>query len=458
MMSATFRMTKGLVFGRYMRIVWLAVMVSAGTLGQSWAVEDIAVGCRVEMDREILLSGQSQRAVVKVTLDAAAPPERHRRPPVNLGLVLDRSGSMKGQKLVKAQDAAVEALRRLTSDDLFAVVAYDHNVTTVVPAQSAYNTHWIEDQIRRIRAGGNTALFAGVSQGAAELRRNLFERYVHRIILLSDGLANVGPSTPEDLGRLGAALRKEGISVTTVGVGLDYNEDLMAQLSSASDGNTYFVESSRDLPRIFAAELGDLLSIVAKQVEMVIECPHGVRPLRIIGRDGRLGTDRATLSLNQLYGGQQKYALLEVSIPPTPAGRRRDIARVRVSYEDPLTQRRRSVSGSLQAAFSQDRDTVGRSVNVDVTRDYHLNLNALAQDKAISFSDQGQKQAAVRELKQAERRLREAGRAHNDPVLLEKAEETSQKAEQIEKEGMSSKVRKVMRTDSYQLKHQQKSH
>ena len=72
--------------------------------------------------------------------------------------------------------------------------------------------------------------------------------YVHRIILLSDGQANVGPSSPGDLGRLGAALLKEGISVTTIGVGTNYNEDLMARLSQKSDGNTYFAEAERDLP------------------------------------------------------------------------------------------------------------------------------------------------------------------------------------------------------------------
>ena len=152
------------------------------------------------------------------------------------------------------------------------------------------------------------------------------KKYVHRIILLSDGLANVGPSSPEDLGRLGAALIKENISVTTVGVGTDYNEDLMARLSQNSDGNTYFVESSGDLPRIFAAELGDVLSIVAKKVNLTIECPSGVRPIAIIGRDGRIKGQSVELYLNQLYGGQEKYALLKVEVPKAESGKEMEIA------------------------------------------------------------------------------------------------------------------------------------
>jgi len=113
--------------------------------------------------------------------------------------------------------------------------------------------------------------------------------YIHRIVLLSDGASPmVGPRTPDDLGRLGAALIKENISVTTVGVGTDYNEDLMARLAQKSDGNTYFVESGYDLPRIFAAELGDVLNVVARRVKVTITLPENVKPVNIIGREGRI--------------------------------------------------------------------------------------------------------------------------------------------------------------------------
>jgi len=287
----------------------LSIVVQAGA-----GVSESGVKCRVEIDRAILPVGGVQRAVVKITLDAPPPPEKSMRPAVNLAIVLDRSGSMAGQKLERAKDAAIEALRHLGPMDMFSVVVYDHNVSTVVSAQHAKNIEWIEGRIKQIRSGGNTALFGGVSQGAAEVRKNLDGNYVHRIILLSDGIANVGPSSPEDLGRLGAALIKEDISVTTVGVGTDYNEDLMTSLSQNSDGNTYFVESSRDLSRIFTAEIGDVLSVVAKKVNIIIELPNGVKPLNIIGREGRIKGRMVELSLNQLYGSQKKYALIEVEI------------------------------------------------------------------------------------------------------------------------------------------------
>ena len=413
--------------------------------------------CKVEIDRKLLPANGPQTAIVKVTLDAPPPPEKIKRPAVNLSIVLDRSGSMSGQKLEKAKDAAIGALRRLGPRDIFSLVVYDHNVNTIIPAQLARNTEWIESQIKRIYSGGNTALFGGVSQGAAEVRKNLNGNYVHRIILLSDGLANVGPSSPDDLGRLGSALIKESISVSTIGVGMDYNEDLMTRLSQNSDGNSYFVESERDLPRIFSSELGDVLSVVAKKVQLFIECPKGVRPIRIIGREGRIKGKVVELYLNQLYGSQEKYALIEVEITSGKTGEKRDIASARCLYENPYTQQSEVSTGRVFAGFTKDKAMVRKSVNPKVYKDYYMNTNALSQEKAISLSDKGKKAEAVQELKQSATKLREAGEALNDADLLKQAEETEVQADQIEKEGMTKKYRKKLRTDSYQMKNQQMS-
>ncbi len=419
---------------------------------------DKQVGCRIELDRGVLPAEKPQTVVVKVTLDAPAPPSKMERPPVNLAIVLDRSGSMSGQKLEKAKQAAIEALRRLGQQDLFSVIVYDHNVETIVPAQSARNAEWIESRIRGIGSGGNTALFGGVSQGASEVRKNLSGKYVHRIILLSDGLANVGPSSPEDLGRLGAALIKEDISVTTIGVGTDYNEDLMARLSQNSDGNTYFVESSRDLPRIFAAELGDVLNVVAKKVNVIIECPNGVKPVRIIGREGRIKGRKVELSLNQLYGGQEKYALVEVTVPAGRSGEDMKVAMAEVTYVNPFTQKNEISKGHANASFSADMATVEKSANVGVQREVQLNKKALAEEEAIRFSDDGKAGEAVGALMNSAKQLKDFGKKYNDQEMLDKARELEDEADTLKTEGMTKKKRKELRTKSYQMKNQQKKY
>ncbi|MBF0468563.1 MAG: VWA domain-containing protein [Desulfamplus sp.] len=424
--------------------------------------DDRTVICKVETDRKILPAGASQNIVIKVTLDAlsldAIPATSNiKRPPVNLSIVLDRSGSMSGSKLERAKDAAVEALKRLGKNDLFSLVVYDHNVETTVPAQSAQYTEGIMAQISQIKPGGNTALFGGVSQGASEIRKNLGTRYIHRMILLSDGIANVGPSTPDDLGRLGAALLKEGISVSTVGVGTDYNEDLMARLSHNSDGNIYFVESSVDLPGIFTAELGDVLSVVARKIIITIEMPEGVRPIRIIGRDGTINNNRVELSMNQLYGGQKKYILVEARIPESNSGQQMKIATADISYENPFSLKSVEDQGASFITFSEDKDEVAGSANIGVVREYELNINALAREKAITLSDEGKKEEAVQALKDSAAKLKSVGSAFKDEALMEQAAELENQAEAIDREGMSKKSRKLLRTESYQMKTQQKS-
>ena len=416
--------------------------------------KDIKV--RVELDREVLPADKEDTAVIKVTLGAPRPPEEAERPPVNLGIVLDRSGSMSGSKIVKAREATLEALRRLAAHDLFALVSYNHNVETVVPAQSAANTNWIEERIRQIHANGNTALFGGVSQGAAEVRKNLKEEYIHRIILMSDGLANVGPSSPADLERLGAALVKEGISVTTVGVGTDYNEDLMTRLSQASDGNAYFVENSRDLPRIFAEELGDVLSVVARKVIIEIEVKDGARPVRIIGREGRIRDNKVEITLNQLYGGQEKYALIETRVPATAKDKTRTVAVARIRYENVITEEKAKAESQADAKFSDDEEVIRKNVNADVQRELYYNRIAITKDQAVELMDAGRKKEAVEALRRVQQEAEEAASMYGIEGLAPAAAEVGADAEQLEQRGMSKSDRKSFRTDSYQIRSQQK--
>ncbi|NDY71891.1 hypothetical protein DO021_07475 [Desulfobacter hydrogenophilus] len=413
------------------------------------------VTCRVETDRSVLPADDPQNVILKITLDAPKVPENTARPRVNIALVMDRSGSMGGTKIKMAKAAAMEALSRLGTDDVFSLVTYATDVTTLVPARKVRETGAIINAIKGIEAGGNTALFGGVSQGAAQIRKHVEDDYIHRVVLLSDGLANVGPRNPVDLGRLGAGLFKENISVTTVGVGMDYNEDLMAQLAQKSDGNTYFAESGTDLPRIFAAELGNVLNVVAKQVVVTITLPSGIEPVGIIGREGRIRNNRIELSMNQLYGGQKKFALVEVRMKGQKEGSSVEIAKADVSYQDPFSMESLNTQAKATARFSRNKAKVAASTNAQVVKDYQLNLNALAQEKAIELSDQGKTKEAARELRQSAAALKGYAGKYNDTQALEEAREAEAQADVLETQGMSKKSRKALRTKSYQMKNQQ---
>lgn len=435
-------------------IVGLAMVAVGASLTAKSVDGPGAVACRVETDRAVVAADKPETAIVKVTLsaDRVAPRER---PAINLALVLDRSGSMSGDKIIRAREAAVEAIRRLDARDTVSVVIYDHEVETLVPAQSAKNIEWIEGRIAQITARGNTALFAGLSQGASELRKNLRQGMVNRLILLSDGLANVGPSSPDEVGRLGAALMKEGIAVSTVGVGTDYNEDLMTRVSGNSDGNSYFVEKSEELPRIFSKELGDVLSVTASRVQLTVRFRAGATPVECIGRDGRIVDGTVTVDLNQLYGGQEKYLLVRVELAPGRDGETRSIADAEIQYEDALNNRTARTTAAGRIRFSRDVQVVKDSVNVPVATDYNLNVNALEMARAVKLADEGKKEAAASVMRESAQKLRAAASDLKAPELAGNADRQESRADEVNVRGLEKADRKSIVTDNYMIYNQQ---
>lgn len=440
------------------RLFALFLLPLAVLLGSGGRAPASPVVCRIELDKPVLPADEATRAVVKVSLDAVQVPSGKKRPPINLAVVLDRSSSMSGRKIEDAKEAAIAALRRLDAEDVFSLVVYDSGVETILPAQPVADVEGMERRIRAIQPSGMTNLFGGVNQGASEIRKRLADkRYTPRIILLSDGQANVGPSSPAELGRLGAALVKEGISVTTVGLGSGYNEDLMAQLSQQSDGNTYFAEGSEDLPRIFAAELGDVLSVVARKVTIEIECPDGVRPVRIIGRDGKLSGQRAEVFLNQLYGGQSKYVLLEVAVPPTTAAETRQLAQARCVYENALSNTGGESRAAVSANFTGDRRQVIAQANRAVQVELNANVNALVGNEVIVLADKGDTKQAVEVLRKRSEQLKQEAKDFDNAQLQTQSVELEQQAAELEAKGMDSSSRKQIRSSSFQTTNQQKN-
>ncbi|MCK5662213.1 MAG: VWA domain-containing protein, partial [Thiotrichaceae bacterium] len=212
----------------------LLLFISSLLLQQAHAVSFSTeqVHLDVSLGTPILIAEQKQTVHLKITLRGLPLERSIQRTPVNIALVLDRSGSMHGQKIQRAKEAAIMAIDYLDSQDILSIVSYDDRIDVLVPATKMSDKANIAAAIRRLTARGSTALFAGVSKGGDEVQKFLDKNRVNRVILLSDGIANVGPSSPYALGQLGSKLIKLGISVTTLGLGLGYNEDLMTQLAN----------------------------------------------------------------------------------------------------------------------------------------------------------------------------------------------------------------------------------
>ncbi|MFO0975353.1 MAG: VWA domain-containing protein [Planctomycetaceae bacterium] len=378
---------------------FLCLMLAALSISRCAGGEDVrssgGLSLETQGSQSLLEVGKRQTAWIRVGLQPPATQRMKRRAAVNLAIVFDRSGSMQGQKLQFARDAAIGALNLLAPDDIVSVIAYDSDVNVIVPATKMTEREKIAQAIRGIEAGGNTALFAGLSKAAAEVRKFQDPRRINRIIVLSDGLANIGPTSPSELGALAMSLKKENISVSTLGLGLGYHEDVMLELASQSGGNHHFIEQEQNLRQYFLREFEDLLSVVALDVEVRVRVPQSLRLTRVLGNTAEIDNENtAFTTIAQMYGNQARSILMEVEIPAEFAQISADapeaqIAAVEVTYRNMQTGEPERLNGEVLVGFSEDKAKLSQGVNAGVIADI-VDLIGSEQNKlATQLLDQG---------------------------------------------------------------------
>jgi Ca-activated chloride channel family protein len=401
----------------------------------------------VDVGEPLMIAGQEQSAYIKITLGGFALP-RQQRSPINVAIVLDRSSSMAGDKLEKAKEAALMVVDRLQPDDTFSLVTYDSTVEILVPATRVTARDDLRERISALTPRGSTALFAGVSHGLEELAKNLSPSRVNRMILLSDGQANVGPRSPNELGRLGEVAARQGISITTIGLGLGYNEDLMTQLAMSSDGNHAFAENATDLAQIFQHELGDILSVVAQDVQIDIQFEPGVQPVRAIGRDAAITGNRARVSLSQLYALQQKHVLFEVKVPPGAAGQKRALADVAVSYANMISKKKAARRTAAAVEFSAARAQVASRQNKQVLEAAALGIATDNNRRALALRDQGNARDAEKVLQDNAAYLKQESMRLQSKQLEAYGAQNARDAVHVQPSNQAwDRDRKVMRED-----------
>ncbi len=402
----------------------------------------------------VLPANKKHTTWLKIEVTGVGQPEKTQRAPVNVCLVIDKSGSMAGDRIRYAREAAKDAVRRLASFDIVSVVAYDNTVKVLVPATKCRDKAAICAAIDRLTPDSGTALFSGVSKGAEEARKFAEKGQVNRVILLSDGQANVGPSTPRELGDLGMALAREGICVSTIGVGDGYNEDLMTQLASKSDGSHSFINNPAALAKVFESELRDVMSVVAQEVTLEVVCADGVRPVRFLGREGDISGQRVTAQLQQLYLDQEKFVLLEVEVSAGENGQHRKLADTRVKFRNLSSGVAGSLSGTIRARHSASE----AEVTAGEDRLVMIAVAALMANErtrlAIELRDKGDVEQSQELLRLNGRELRASGARYRSETLSELGSQNLQDSEGFKDAFQYNLRRKALRFDQQQFQYQ----
>jgi Ca-activated chloride channel family protein len=438
-----------------MRYITLLTIVFITFFGNTMPVTVQADQIQLDaaLSTSVMLADKKQTVFLRVGLTGLRL-EEQKVAPINVALVIDKSGSMQGEKIRRAKDAAIMAVERLRQDDIISVVTYDHQANILLPATKATDQKMITSAINKLRAGGQTALYDGVEKGAKEVRKFLDRKRVNRIVLVSDGLANVGPSTPKELGSLGASLGQENIVITTIGLGLGYNEDLMTQLAVKSDGNHAFAENATDLVSFFDHEFGDIFSVVAQEVNVTIIGVDGVRPIRVLGREAEIQDQRVSVKLNQLYGGQEKYVLLELEVPPAKVNQKRVIVSVAVVYRNLGANSSERLSSMVSATFTDSPQRVeeetNRAVMIAAVEQLALDKNELA----VTLRDEGKIKEARKILLDNAKFLAEEAAKYESESLEKLGHANRIDAENLDERSWN-RQRKLMRGFQHRYRNQQ---
>ena len=358
------------------------------------------------------------RALVKLT---GQLPDNGARTPLNLSLVLDRSGSMSGEKLAAARSAAAFLVRRLRPEDVVSVVAYDDQVQTVAMPATGDSQQQLPREIERIESGGSTNLSGGWLRGRELVGEGKDDHKMNRVILMTDGLANEGIQDPDTLARLCADAKKQGVTTTTIGFGSDYDERLLRKMADAGGGSTFYIEREDQAIGVFEEEIEGLLTLSAQNVAVEIKPADAVQ-LVAIHHDYPLtevGNGVKRVELGDLYAREPRSLLVEFLVPALGEGNAVSIAKI-VIHAHVLMASGGIERQRITLPIVGPLDAEGRR-DPEVQREVVLSQAARARREAREMSDAGDIESARRILREA--RVRLSQHPEQTPLVMENAED-----------------------------------
>jgi Ca-activated chloride channel family protein len=395
-------------------------------------------------ERARLAAGREQTVDVLVRV---TPPElgsdgaTRRR--LNLAAVLDRSGSMHGAKMGRAREAAAYCVDQLLPSDRLSVVIFDDVVEVLIPSGPVEDKAGLKRLIAGVGARGSTALHEAWVRGGMQVSEHLDGGAVNRVLLITDGLANVGLTGTDEIVSQAKGLFERGVSTSTVGIGEDFNEDLLIPMARAGGGNAWHVAEAADMQRIFAVELEGLLAQFAHDVSLGLVPSDGVRVTDVLN-DFEL-TETGRYRLPDLQAGSPLDIVLRLQLPARAAGDRMRILDLRAGYTPREARGAEVLKQAFEVEFAEAHEVEALPANPEVTRAVLLLMNARARREAVSYMDHGDYAASVNVIAQA----RAASVAYcasqpDDVEALEDSEELRRVTGSLQDRGQDKMSRKLM--------------
>jgi Ca-activated chloride channel family protein len=325
-----------------------------------------------------------------------------KRAPVNIALVIDRSGSMAGEKIAQAKRAARQLVDQLNATDRLAIVEYGTDVNIF---RGEFATEDNKDRMRRfiarIEDNGGTNIAGALQAGRAQVQAARSDFSSNRIMLITDGQPTVGMTSRAGLVRLASDIKTGGITVTALGVGYDFNEDLMQQMASVGGGSYGYLRDASAIAGILQRDLQQATTLVARDVRLNITLPEGVDSAEALGRPSTNSGNVLSIPMPDFSAGQVERLVVRVRANPKAGSVAQDIGSIKLDYQDVLAERAADANLKLAAAVTLDSSLALKNTDRDTLVVATRARSAQNVRRAAELVQRGDNQGARRELDQA---------------------------------------------------------
>ena len=348
--------------------------------------------------------------------------QRTQRPPANLALIIDTSGSMRGKPIEDAKQASLALLDALSDGDVLSITAFHSRGEVFVPATKLSSVTRIEarEQIGRMRARGTTDMQAGFNLAWQEVNRMRHVKGINRIVLVSDGI----PNDPKPMASWAEAARQQGMSITTLGLGLEYDETLLTELAQRSGGRFHYVEKAAQVASVFRDEVLRLEQAVATNMRLILTPGPGVDVERVTGQRVTRSGRQLVIHLGDLSEGQVRDLVVEMSVAGRRDGAVVELFDGLLSYKDMVAG-----AGQLTREVFLAADATGDEQNFEAGRDKAVELSveqaraAAAIVQAVAHARTNQLPSARSVLRLAQPAAEQAAERFDDPKLHQLAKD-----------------------------------
>ena len=340
------------------------------------------------------ISRSQREAVLQIGFTTAEVNERTDLRPLNLVFVIDKSGSMAGDKMARVKDGLRAMIGKLRADDIVSIVAFDSGADVLQPARPVGYGQELRRAIDCLEPGGSTNLHGGLMLGYAEAKKYFRAGATNRVILLTDGIANEGVVDPARIAAQSSEFNGQGIDLSTIGVGMDLNNDLLRTLAQSGRGLYHFISDYKDIDKVFINEVQSLISSVAKKVEVRIEYGPGLQLEKIYGYHPRYGEGNVSIAIDDMNNGLTQVILAKFRADSVKSA---IPVKVRLKYFD---VRRKCVVEEVQEArlVPAENDSCELLSDVEVKKNFTIAQLADSLFEMTGFARRGNYSQALNAL------------------------------------------------------------